>query len=154
MRAARLAFWMLILSSLGTATLTAQVPADLREAMTARRQAVATADAGAWNKLTTDDFTVVTPDGHLLTKAERLAQMRQLHVQTVAVLGEFIGTPAEPRSTPTVEQEHITRYGESFVHRFRADGTWILEVWVRDAGAWRVAAAQETVAAQMTARVY
>ncbi len=49
----------------------AQVPPELREAMRARDEAVAKADAATWDRFTTDDFTVVLADGTLLTKAER-----------------------------------------------------------------------------------
>ena len=64
------------LSCLVPSAIAAQVPADLREAMRARDEAVVKADAATWDRLTADDFTVVLADGTLLTKAERLAQFK------------------------------------------------------------------------------
>ena len=108
----------------------AQVSPELREAMRARHDAVWKADAATWDKLTADEFTVVIPDGQLMTKAERLAALRN----------------EKPDAVPVVQQEQIHTYGETVVHRF-LDGTeWILEVWVRRNGTWRVVAAQVNLA--------
>ena len=52
-----------------------EVPADLKEAIRLRAQAVAKKDAAAWDRLTTADFTTVLEDGRLQTKAERLTQL-------------------------------------------------------------------------------
>lgn len=103
-----------------------QVPPDLREAMRARHEAVCKIDAATWDRLTADEFTVVVPEGKLLTKAQRLAALKT----------------EKPRSVPVVQQERIERYGETVVRRFIDDNEWILEVWVRRDGAWRVVAAQ------------
>jgi hypothetical protein len=125
----RLAF---ILSCLVPTVMTAQVPAELREAMRARDEAVAKADAATWDRLTTDDFTVVLPDGSLLTKAERLAQFKT----------QKSTTPAPP------EQEQIKHYGDVFVRRALRQAstgdTWVLDIWVKDPKVWRVAAVQVT----------
>ena len=111
-------------------TMAAQVPADLQEAMRARDQAVSTADAATWDRLTADDFTVVLADGTLMTKAERLAQIK-----------------TEKATTPVpLEQVQIKRYGDVFVRRFRTGEVWVLDIWVKDARGWRVAAVQVTTA--------
>lgn len=103
-----------------------QVPPDLREAMRARHEAVSKIDAATWSRLTADEFTVVVPEGQLLTKAERLAALKT----------------EKARPVPAVRQERIERYSETVVRRFLDDDEWILEVWVRRHGAWRVVAAQ------------
>lgn len=112
----------------------AQVPAELRDAMRARDEAVAKADAVTWDRLTTDDFTVVLADGTLLTKVERLAQFKTQQATT----------PAPP------QQEQIKHYGDVFVRRAlrqtRTGDAWVLDIWVRDAKGWRVAAVQLTSA--------
>ena len=114
--------------------MTAQVPPELREAMRARDEAVAKADAATWDRLTTDDFTVVLEDGTLLTKAERLAQFKTQQATTAA--------PGQ--------QEQIKHYGDVFVRRalrqVRAGPAWVLDIWVKDAKGWRVAAVQVTSA--------
>ncbi len=113
--------------------LAAQVPPELREAMRARDEAVAKADAATWDRLTTDDFTVVLVDGRLLTKAERLALFK-----------------TQPATQPTPpQQEQIKHYGDVFVRRAlrqvrNAGDGWVLDIWVKDAKGWRVAAAQVT----------
>jgi uncharacterized protein DUF4440 len=128
----RLAFTLACLIPSGMA---AQVPAELQEAMRARDQAVAKADAATWDRLTADDFTVVLADGTLLTKAERLAQFKTQQA-----------TPSVPP-----QQEQIKHYGDVFVRRalrqVRNTGdAWILDIWVKDARGWRVAAVQITSA--------
>jgi hypothetical protein len=107
----------------------AQVPADLQAAIQARSDAVSKADAATWDRLTTDDFTVVLRDGTLLTKAERLAQLKT-------------ATPAAPRAP---QEREIKRYGDVVIERvLTADTLWVLDVWVKDLKGWRVAAVQVT----------
>ena len=131
-RMLRLAF---TLSCLVPTTMTAQVPAELREAMRARDEAVAKADSATWDRLTTDDFTVVLADGSLLTKAERLAQFK-----------------TQQATTPTAaQQEQIKHVGDVFVRRAlrqvrNTGAAWVLDIWVKDAKGWRVAAVQVTSA--------
>ena len=107
----------------------AQVPAELQDAMGQRTKAVASADAATWDSLTADDFTVVLPDGMMLTKEQRLALLKK--------------EKPRPRSAPRKEQ--IKHYGETYVRRFLGDRGWVLEVWTKDdAGKWRVSAVQVT----------
>jgi Domain of unknown function (DUF4440) len=129
----RLAFTV---SCLVPTAMAAQVPAELREAMRARDEAVAKADSATWDRLTTEDFTAVLADGTLLTKSQRLAQFKTLKAMT-----------------PAPAQEQIQHYGDVFVRRqlrqVRGTGAgWVLEIWVKDAKGWRVAAVQVTSAKQ------
>ncbi len=121
---------VLTLSCLITGVIAAQVPADLQEAMRARDEAVAKADAATWDRLTTDDFTVVLADGTLLTKSERLAQFKT----------QKATTPVPP------QQVAIKHYGDVFVRRLRASDLWVLDIWVKDVKGWRVASVQVTTA--------
>jgi hypothetical protein len=108
----------------------AQVPAQLQQAMRARDEAVAKADAATWDRLTVDDFTVVLADGTLMTKAERLAQLK-----------------TQKATTPVpVQQVQVKRYGDVFVRRFRNSDAWVLDIWVKHGRTWRVAAVQVTTA--------
>ena len=104
----------------------AQVPQDLRDAMQARVAAVWKKDAVVWSRLTGDEFTVVVPEGRLQAKAERLAALA--------------AEPPEPAHTLRSEQIHI--YGDAAFRRFIDGNEWVLEVWVRQEGVWRVVAAQ------------
>jgi hypothetical protein len=104
----------------------AQAPPELREAMRARLEAVWKKDAATWSQLTADEFTVVVPEGRLMTKAERLAALKT----------------EKPQPTHAVQHEQVRAYGETVVRRFVDGDEWILEVWVRQNGAWRVVAAQ------------
>jgi uncharacterized protein DUF4440 len=110
----------------------AQVPADLKEAMRLRGEAVAKADATTWDRLTADDFTVVLADGKLRTKAERLAEFK---------------TQKPMRRNPP-RQEQIKQYGDTFVRRFLGDNGWVLEVWTKEGAKWRVSLVQVTAAAK------
>ena len=55
----------------------AQVPADLQKTMEERDQAVAKADAAVWDRLTSDDFTLVDETGSFMNKAQRLATAKK-----------------------------------------------------------------------------
>lgn len=125
-------FLPLVLISLIPNLATAQEPAELKEAMRARSQAVTTNDAKTWDRLTSEDFTVVLADGKLMNKAERLAQFK---------------TQKPARRSPP-QQEQIKHYDETYVRRFLGDNGWVLEVWTKDAGKWRVSAVQVTPAAK------
>lgn len=106
----------------------AQVPAGLQAAMQARDEAVAKGDAATWDRLTSDDFTVVTRDGVLMNKAERLAQFRT----------------DPPSGGGPQTQVQIKRFGDAFVRRFRIRDIWVTDVWAKDRQGWRVAAVQVT----------
>lgn len=108
----------------------AQVPSELRAAMLSRDSAVARADADVWGRLTAETFTVVQEDGSMMTKAERIAQMK-----------------TQTASAPVPHQrEQISQYGDVFVRRFLAGDVWVLDIWVRSGGTWRVVAVQVTTA--------
>lgn len=119
-----------VLALLLPVTAIAQAPADLREAMRARDRAVALADASTWDRLTADDFTVVQEDGVLMTKAERLAQMKM----------------QKPGVETPVQRESVKRYGDAYVRRFLFGDVWVLEMWTKSVGGWRNVAVQVTTA--------
>ncbi|HYU27682.1 MAG TPA: DUF4440 domain-containing protein [Gemmatimonadales bacterium] len=107
----------------------AQVPADLQAASRARIIAIAKADSATWDRLTSDSFTVFGVDNYVMTKAQRLAGLKQQ-------------TPVAPR---TPSYEHWQRAGTAFVHRYEIDNVMIHEVWAKERSAWRVASIQVTV---------
>jgi hypothetical protein len=106
--------------------LTTQTPPDLREAMQARLEAVWSKDGATWSRLTADEFTVVVPEGRLMTKGDRLDALRS----------------EKPQPVHSVQHEQIRAYSDTVVRRFVDDGEWVLEVWARQDGEWRVVAAQ------------
>ena len=110
----------------------AQIAPELRKAMQARLEAVWKKDAGIWSRLTADEFTVVVPEGQLMTKSDRLAALKT----------------EKPQPVRRVEREQIQAYGEAVVRRFLDGDEWVLEVWVRQSGSWRVVAAQVNFAKQ------
>jgi hypothetical protein len=67
-----LASWLL---SVLAASSAAQVTPEIREVMQSRLEAVWTKDAATWSRLTADEFTVVVPEGRLMTKSDRLAAL-------------------------------------------------------------------------------
>src|SRR5262245_62095767 len=123
--AVRLAF---TLSCLMPCASTAQVPPDLLKAMHARDEAIAKADTFAWSRHTTADFTDVRADGILMTRSERLALLRTQNP-----------TAPVPR-----EQVQIRHYRDVFVRRSRTTDAWVLDIWVKEGGVWRVVAVQLT----------
>ena len=108
----------------------AQIPDALRAAMAKRDTAVAKADVATWDRLTADDFTVVQESGALMTKAQRIAEMK--------------GQAASPFTPPT--QVSYTQRGDVVVRRFRSGDAWVLDVWSKSGSDWRVFAVQVTAA--------
>lgn len=109
----------------------AQAPPDLANAVRERDQAVFKPDAATWDRLTTDEFTVVQENGHLLTKAERLAEIRTHR-------------PLPLPPTGCADKELFTMYGNVAIRRCLAGGQWDIEVWVKSTKGWQVAAVQVT----------
>ena len=108
----------------------AQVPADLQKAMQDRDNAVNKIDAAAWDRLTSDGFTLVDETGTFFTKAERLAQLKT----------------QKPTAATPLERVQIKRVGDIYVRRFLSGGQWWLDIWVHEPSGWRVAAVQGTTA--------
>ena len=108
----------------------AQIPDDLRAAMSARDTAFYAVDAAQWEKYTAPSFTTVQQDGSIMTRVERLANLRN---QTPR--------PYVPRS-----REQNERRGDVVIARFFSGGLWVLEVWTRETGSWMVLMSQVTTA--------
>src|SRR5947208_10000426 len=121
----RMAF---ILVLLAPSVASAQVPAALRTAIETRGAAVTKADSATWDRLTAENFTLIVPSGRVLTKAERLAQLKQQQPTT-----------ATPR-----EHETVQVGGNLAVQRFKSGNSWVEEVWAKDRRGWRVNSVQIT----------
>lgn len=105
------------------------IPDELEQAVRARDRAVETKDASTWDRLTMPGFIVVRPEGRLMSKAERLNQIAS--------------QKAEPRPRP--KQEQFIRYGDTVIRQLQeANGTFWIDVWVKDGAYWRVASSQGT----------
>ena len=105
---------------------TDSVPKELEQSMQTRLEAVWTKDTAKWSRLTSEDFTIVVPEGMLLNKKQRIAQMKN----------------ESPEPIHKIDQQQVITSDEMVVRRF-IDGTeWVLEVWSKKGGAWKVAAAQ------------
>ena len=118
-----------LVALISTPTLSpAQVPppADLRAAARARWDALSRADAATWDRLTADSFTVTFPNGQVLTKADRIPQIKA----------------QQPTQPQPFEREHYQSVRNGFVHRYRSGDAAVMEVWTKERGAWRVAAVQ------------
>lgn len=105
-----------------------QVPADLRSAMQTRATATSSADVTTWDRLTADNFMLVSADGRLLTKAQRIAALKL----------------QQPEPQPQLENESVQTYGNVAVQRFQTTGAWVTLIWAKTRGAWRVTNAQVT----------
>jgi hypothetical protein len=124
---------LFLVMTLGVGVAVAQVPADLRQAIDERQKAIQGADATAWSRLNSDDFSAVSPEGVLQTKAERLALLKQ----------------QKPNPAPaTRQQEQVKVYGTTAIERVRIGSNWIIQVWARQPQGWQVVATQLTAAAK------
>ena len=125
--------WLLAVGWFVALPLRAQVPADLQQTMRERDRAVNQADAATWDRLTSDEFTLVDENGKFMTKAQRLAELRQ----------------QKPEASPAPQQQvQVKVYGNAAVRRFRAGNIWVMDIWNKQAQGWRVVAVQVTPAAR------
>ena len=99
---------------------------ELKEAMQTRLEAIWKKDTATWNRFTADEFTVVVPEGSLLTKKDRMIALKT----------------EQPQPTHEIQQEQILTEGETVVRRFIDQNEWVLEVWSNRSGRWKVVATQ------------
>jgi hypothetical protein len=106
--------YLVLAISVSMTGLAAEIPAELKQAIHARDEAVTNRDASTWDRLTMPGFIAVRPEGRLMSKAERLAQLK--------------AEKPEPRPKP--KQEQFIRYGDTVLRQLQeANGT----VWSRSA---------------------
>ena len=98
--------------------------------MQARDAAFYAADAAQWGKYTAETFTTVQQDGSYFNRTQRVANLRS--------------QPQKPYVPRSREQNEVR--GDLVVARFYSGGLWVVEVWVREAGAWMVLMSQATTA--------
>lgn len=130
----------------------AQTPADLVLAVQVRDRAIAEADVRTWERLTAPEFTAVDATGHLLNRAELLAQLAAADQPIRWVLDGtplvFVdGTrlaPGNPGESAVCTDPHIALHGNGDVATRRClTGSWSkLEVWTRTDSGWKAIAAQ------------
>ena len=129
----RILLCIVALGLMGTLAASAQEPPGLRDAMHSRDGAVEKGDAATWDKLTAARFSVVLEDGRLLSKADRMNELK---------------SKKAPGPVP-IHDEQVMQFGDTVVRRFKSGANWVLEVWASEGGSWQVVASQVTVAAKM-----
>jgi len=147
----RALFWLatlgLAVSSLATgkepapAATPPSMPAGLADRVEANSAAVKNRDVAALDDIWTDDYTFINPHGALLTKKQRLENLKS-------------GATAVEATARQVEVVHV--YGDTAVTASRitlkgkysgkeASGEYrMLSVWVNQQGRWRLVANQLT----------
>jgi ketosteroid isomerase-like protein len=107
------------------------IPADLQKVVEARNDALRTGDEQAWARYTTDDYIVISTDGTVRTKAQRMAEIK--------------GTKS---TTPKLLDRKYRAYGDTVIESVteqNAEGTNRLSVvWVKQNGQWKVASVHQT----------
>jgi len=105
--------------------------ASLRKAFDARNAAVRAGAGKEWRKYATDDFSMTRPDGTVITKEQRVAEIEGHPLTTLA--------PAEVQwrvyGDAAIETSRVTPQGKP---------ARLIVVWVRQGKNWKVAAAQFT----------
>jgi ketosteroid isomerase-like protein len=144
----RVLFWLAALglaaSSLATGKEPAPgagMPAGLAERVDANSAAVGKGDVAALDEIWADDYAFINPHGALLTKKQRLENLKS-------------GATAVEATARQIEAVHV--YGDTAVTASRitlkgkystkeASGEYrMLSVWVNQQGRWRLAANQLT----------
>lgn len=125
----------LLLVSLSVATrLDAQAPpADFVAARNQREQARATRNAAVFERLTTDNFVVVDPMGRLGDKKERLERLGR-----AGGVAPFVATPRLNERVAVYNGDTVVLYWQQQTPEGLEHVT---EIWVREAGQWKAAAA-------------
>jgi len=124
---------LLIATSVGSAQ---TVDPALIKAEKTRTAARFAGDVETWNRYITDDFVLVGPNGQANTKSQR---------------GDLIRSG---KTKGIVEQDKITDekfrlYGDTTIRSYHLQGpgggvSYLLEVWVKQGGEWKLAHAQFT----------
>ena len=109
----------------------AAAPADLRAAAKARADAISRADADTWSRLVSDSFTVTFANGRVVTKAQRIPQIK--------------ASQAGPVAAVPFEHERWAPAGNAYIHQYQSSGIAFTEVWAKEHGSWRMATNQLTV---------
>jgi hypothetical protein len=109
-----------------------KIDPEFLKARQARVQALDKGDQAALERYTADEFIVTGPTGIVENKAQRVGRANKPQPQTAAF-----------------EDEKITPYGDDTViltwrQSQGQGGARFLEVWVKEGGAWKVAAVQIT----------
>lgn len=117
--------------SLSASTVLAQSTApdpDLRKAADARTAAQRGGDEQTWGRYTTDDFLVTGIDGVVKTKAQRMTEIKGNKLP----------------NAPAPADEKWRTYGTTAIHTnqqtINGAPTRLTTVWVKQNGAWKVAA--------------
>ena len=120
---------LLLAGFVATTSPASEIPAELRQAIQTRDEAVEQKDVSTWERLTTSGFIGVRPEGMLMTRAERAAQLKA----------------EKPEARPKPAQEQFIRYGDTVLRQLRqTNGTLWIDVWVKEGPTWRVASSQGT----------
>src|SRR5690348_3531537 len=109
----------------------AQPSRALQKAFDARNAAVRAGNGKEWSRYATDDFTMITPNGVVINKQQRMAEIEGHPLTTLA--------PTELRwreyGDAAIETSEVTPHGKP---------ARLIVVWVRKGRKWKVAAAQFT----------
>jgi hypothetical protein len=129
----------LVLCSFAPAVLRGQAPAgappELLKAMDAWTAAIDQADVAAWERLTTRRWTAVNASGKLVTRDERIAELKEMK-------------PAAAPSACASDRVTVFAGGNAATRRCLTGGNWRLEVWTKSGENWEVVAVQITPAAK------
>lgn len=121
-------FLVLLSLALFIGAASADIPAELKKAMQRRDEAIDKVDVAVWDRLTADDFIVVSTEGKSMNKAQRLAEFKT-------------GKPAA--ATP-LEDLQIRRYGDTAIRTFKTGDLRVMDVWHLGKKGWQVVAVQLT----------
>jgi hypothetical protein len=133
---ATLAAALILAGGMGTTATAQSVPAEFNEARTQRMDALFKGDRATYERLTTENFVTIDPEGRVENKAERAGR---------------ITAPATPRTGPNPlmsgrMNERTAVYNNDTIVVFWQTKTPngvqnFMETWVRENGQWKCAAA-------------
>jgi ketosteroid isomerase-like protein len=117
------------------------MPAGLADRAAAYSAAVAKKDVAALEDFWTDDYTFINPHGALITKKQRLENLKSGHTDVEATARQVEAVHVYGDTTITASR--ITLKGKYSGKEAGGDYR-MLSVWVNQQGRWRLAANQLT----------
>lgn len=121
----------------------AAIEAEIKKAIDNMAAALTKNDAAAMEKIFTDTYRFVGPDGAVATGAERLASMRSGDTKFESISFDEVTVRSNPEGNGAVSIARVTVKGKNLGNPVDGQNR-VTYVWSKTADGWRLASAQVT----------
>jgi uncharacterized protein (TIGR02246 family) len=125
---------------------TAATEADIKKAINDMAASLAKGDAAAFEKLYTDNYMFVGPDGSVSTGPQRVASMKSGETKYDSISYDEVAVRVNPEGNGAVSISRATVKGKNMGRA--VDGQYrVTHVWSKTKDGWRLASGQTTLIA-------